>query len=189
MQKVNIAPQMCFCPQPLYIIGTRNEDGSPNFCALSWVTFAWNGTPTVVLSIGEPKVTRSNILREQAFVANQVGRKSVWLADYFGSTTAAQGPKTAMPYGYTWGTAVPAPVLDESALAFECCVARSIELEGGILVLGKVENVQIAAQFAGMDLDHVDLQALDPVIYAPSNYWSVGAYLGDMGEWRQHQAP
>lgn len=186
MEKVSIAPQMVFCPQPLYIIGTRNEDGTPNFCALSWVTFAWNGCQTVVLSIGEPKVTRTNILREQAFVAHQVGRESVWLADYFGSTSAAKGLKTQMPYGYTWARSVPAPVLDESAWAFECRVTGSVELDGGILILGQVENIQVAAEFAVMDMEHVDLKALDPVIYAPSNYWSVGTYLGNMGEWRQH---
>ncbi len=186
MEKVNFAPQMVFCPQPLYVIGSRNADGSPNFCALSWVTFAWDECPSVVLSIGEPKVTRDNILRERAFCANQVSRESVWLADYFGCTTAARGPKDQLPYSYTWGAKVAAPVLDQSRLVFECAVTRTLEMDRGILIVGRVENIQLPAEFAGMDMRHIDLQALDPAIYAPWDYYSLGQHLGTMGAWREH---
>jgi hypothetical protein len=43
-------------------------------------------------------------------------------------------------------------------------VTGSVELDGGILILGQVENIQVAAEFAVMDMEHVDLKALDPVI-------------------------
>lgn len=31
MEKISIEPDCIFSPQPMYIIGTKNEDGSANF--------------------------------------------------------------------------------------------------------------------------------------------------------------
>ena len=31
MEKISISPEWVFSPQPMYIIGTKNEDGTPNF--------------------------------------------------------------------------------------------------------------------------------------------------------------
>ena len=37
----------------MYIIGTRNEDGTPNFCVITWIGFSYDTTPHIMMSIGE----------------------------------------------------------------------------------------------------------------------------------------
>ena len=43
MEKISIAPEWVFSPQPMYIIGTKNEDGTPNFCIITWLGFSFDG--------------------------------------------------------------------------------------------------------------------------------------------------
>lgn len=37
-----------------------------------------------------------------------------------------------------------------------------------------------------MDMKKIDLTQINPTIYAPYNYFSVGNKLGEMGEWKKH---
>lgn len=186
MNRISIAPELVFCPQPMYIIGTRNEDGTPNFCTITWITWAWHGDPHIVLSIGAPKRTRENILRERTFSANLVSTDMVWLADYVGSSTGYDGPKNKVDYAWDWGQVIKVPVLAESRWLFECRVSKDIPLEGGHIFLGKVENIQIDARLEDMDRSKIDLKALEAAVYAPYGYYSVATRLGNMGEWAQH---
>jgi len=34
MKKIDIQPEKIFCPQPMYIIGTYNEDNQPSFSVI-----------------------------------------------------------------------------------------------------------------------------------------------------------
>lgn len=188
MNKISIAPEMVFCPQPMYLIGTRNEDGQPNFCVITWISFVWHGSPHIVLSIGGSKRTKDNILREGAFSANLISTDMIWLADYLGCSSACDGPKDKFPYAYNWGRAVEAPVLEQSKWVFECRVSQTIPLQDSHIFVSKVENIQIASQLKDMDLTKIDLLQLDPAIYAPYGYYRLGAKLGDMGEWEKHLA-
>jgi len=170
----------------MYLIGTRNDDGQPNFCPITWISFVWHGGPHIVLNVGGPKKTRENILREGAFTANLVSTDLIWLADYFGCSSAYDGPKDQMAYAWEWGQRVEAPVLAQSKWVFECRVSRTVELDGGYTFISKVENIQIDSQLVDMDLACIDLLKLDPAIYAPYNYYCLGGKLGNTGEWAQH---
>jgi flavin reductase (DIM6/NTAB) family NADH-FMN oxidoreductase RutF len=186
MNKISIEPEMVFCPQPMYLIGTRNEDGRPNFCIITWISFVWHGSPHIVLSVGGSKKTKDNLLRERAFAANLISTDLIWLADYLGCSSGYDGPKDKVPYSYTWGQEVAVPVLDQCRWAFECRVSQIIELDGSHIFISKVENIQIDSDLEGMDREKIDLRKLDPAIYAPYNYYRLGEKLGDCGEWAQH---
>jgi flavin reductase (DIM6/NTAB) family NADH-FMN oxidoreductase RutF len=93
MNKVDLAPEQIFCPQPTYAIGTYNDDGQPNFCIITWMEHVWNGSPHLVVGVGGSKRTLDNILRNKAFSANMVSADMVWLADYFGCSRALRRPQ------------------------------------------------------------------------------------------------
>jgi flavin reductase (DIM6/NTAB) family NADH-FMN oxidoreductase RutF len=186
MNKVDLAPGQVFCPQPTYAIGTYNDDGQPNFCIITWMEHVWNGSPHLVVGVGGSKRTLDNILRNQAFSANMVSADMVWLADYFGCSRGYDGPKDKVPYTWENGHRLDVPVLGESPLVFECQLDRVIELDGSHLLLSPIRNIQLAADLEGMDLEMVDLARLDPVIYAPYQYFRLGERLGACGEWEQH---
>ena len=79
MKKINIAPDWVFSPQPMYIIGTKNEDGTPNFCIITWIGFSYDKVPHLMMTVGGSKLTKTNILREGKFSANMITEDTLGL--------------------------------------------------------------------------------------------------------------
>lgn len=186
MDKISMSPEWVFSPQPMYIIGTKNEDGTPNFCIITWLGFSYDKGPNLMMTVGGTKLTKTNILREKKFSANMITEDNLWLADYFGNTNGEDGNKDALPYGFKWGELVDVPIIDESHWSYECEVTKVIELDGSHLFLASIKNIQLDKEYENMDMKKIDLTKIRPAIYAPYNYFSVGEKLGEMGEWKKH---
>ena len=186
MDKISMQPDWVFSPQPMYIVGSKNENGAPNFCIITWLGFSFDKTPHLMMTVGGSKLTKTNILRTGRFSAGMITEDILWLADYFGSTQGEDGEKNRVPYSYTWGEAVDAPVIDQCHWTYECQVTRTIELDGAHLFLAEIKNIQIDSSYQDMDMKKIDLTRLRPAIYAPYNYFSIGQKLGEMGEWEMH---
>ena len=186
MEKISISPEWVFSPQPMYIVGTKNEDGTPNFCIITWLGFSFDKGPHLMMTVSGIKLTKTNILREKKFSANMITEDNLWLADYFGNTNGEEGQKTAVSYDYQWGEFVDVPIIDQCHWSYECEVTRVIELDGAHLFLAEIKNIQIDKEYESMDMKKIDLTQIHPAIYAPYNYFSVGDKLGEMGEWKQH---
>jgi len=186
LKKISIAPDWVFSPQPMYMIGTRNEDGTPNFCIITWIGFSFDSTPHLMMTIGGSKRTKTNILREGKFSAAMITEDNLWLADYFGNTSGEDGIKADVHYTFQWGEAVDVPIIDECHWVYECEVDKVISLEGAHFFLAAIRNIQIDQSCKNMDMKKIDLQQLRPAIYAPYQYFSVGSKLGEMGQWINH---
>lgn len=189
IRKISMKPDWVFSPQPMYIIGTKNEDGSPNFCIVTWLGFSYDGGPNIMMTMGGTKLTKTNILRDRKFSANLVSEDNLWLADYFGNTNGEEGIKGSVSYSCQDGKFVDVPVLDECHWTYECEVTKIIELDGSHLFLASIKNIQIDEACKTMDMKKIDLRKLRPAIYAPYNYFSIGEKLGEMGEWDSHITP
>ncbi len=187
MDKINMKPAWVFSPQPMYLIGTKNEDDTPNFCIITWLGFSFDNGPHLMLTIGGSKQTKTNIMREQSFSANLISTDMIWLADYFGTTTGEEKLKNDMSFQYSWGNHRKVPILDQSKWVYECSVSKTIELEGSHLFLARIENIQIDKSLEDMNMEMIDLEKLDPVIYAPYNYFSIDKRIGGCGEWRSQR--
>ena len=186
MEKINLKPECVFSPQPMYIIGTKNEDGKPNFCIITWLGFSFDKTPHLMMSIGGSKLTKTNIFREKQFSANLISEDIIWLADYFGNTRGEEKEKNEIEYHYCWGNNLRVPIIEESHWVYECKVSRVIELEGSHLFLAKIVNIQIDKDYKNMDMTMIDLTKIKPAIYAPYNYFTIGEKIGKCGEWKKY---
>ena len=186
MEKISLSPDWVFSPQPMYIIGTKNEDGTPNFCIITWLGFSFDSSPHIMMTVGGTKQTKTNLLREMRFSANMITEDILWLADYFGNTKGENGAKTAVEYDFQWGKCVDVPVIEQCHWAYECEITRVLELDGAHLFLAEIKNIQIDRAYQDMDMKKIDLRQLRPAIYAPYNYFSVGEKLGEMGQWEKH---
>ena len=175
-------PDFVFHPQPMFAIGTKNEDGSANFCLITWASFSLDGVPHVALTIGGSKLTKTNILREGRFSANLITEELLPLADYFGNVSGQERAKDAVPCGVAWGSKVDVPTLADCRWVYECTVTRVLALEGSHLILGRIDNIQVDERLAGMDMKRMDLCAIRPVIYGPYQYFSIGERLGESGD-------
>lgn len=188
MNKIDLQPDFVFSPQPMYMIGTYNQDSTPNFCIITWLGFSADNGPCLMMSIGGSKLTKTNIFREGRFSANLITEDNLWLADYFGTTRGENGTKNAVNYTIQRGRKVDVPIIDESHWIYECRVKKHFALDGADLFIAEIVSIQIDEEYKDMDMKHIDLKHIRPAVYSPYQYYSIGEKLGEMGEWKEHFA-
>ena len=179
----SVEPVYSMCVQPSFIIGTNNEDGSPNFAPITWVsaTHEEGEKYLLVISMSGSKMTKRNVLRTGLFSANLVSTDMLPLMDYFGSHHAADGKKDAIPCSVSRGEVLDVPVLDESRWVYECEVKKTLETGDSTTFFCEIRNIQMDERLVCRDIFDVDLTVLDPVVYS-GKYHSIGKTLGGIGD-------
>ena len=86
-----------FCPQSLFLYGTKKEDGTPDFGLFCWFSYATIEVEKelrmgAMACIGEEKLTKDLIRKNGVFSANLVTEKLLPLADYYGCTSGRDNP-------------------------------------------------------------------------------------------------
>ena len=159
MKRKSIGARHEMIIQPAFIIGTYNEDKSPDFAPITWVskTCEQDEDYLIVISMYGTKKTKQNIQRTKQFSINLVSTGMLTLMDYFG------------------------PTLDESRWVCECEMLSSVATGESDTYFCRVKNVQIDERI-DVDTNGVDLTLFDPVIYS-GNYHSIGEYLGTIGDY------
>ena len=191
MEKVrrkSVDPVYSMCVQPSFLIGTNNEDGTPNFAPITWVSATGgNGDGyLLVVSMFGTKMTKRNVIRTGIFSANLVSTDMLPLMDYFGSRHAGDGEKNGVPCAVSRGEVLDVPVLDESRWVYECAVERTLETGDSTTFFCRIRNIQMDERLVCRDIFDVDLTVLDPVIYS-GKYHSIGKLLGGIGDFLPRQ--
>ncbi len=183
IKRRSVDPVFSMCVQPSFLIGTTNEDGSPDFAPITWVsvTHEEGDGYLLVISMFGAKMTKQNVLRTGLFSANLVSTDMLPLMDYFGSRSARNGKKDQIPYGFSRGEVLDIPVLDDSRWVYECEVERQVETGDSTTFFCRIRNIQMDERLTCRDLFDVDLTELDPVIYS-GKYHSIGKMLGEIGD-------
>lgn len=183
MKRKSIGTRHEMIVQPTFLIGTYNEDGTPDFAPITWVskTCEKDGTNLIVISMYGTKQTKLNVLRTGQFSINLATTKMLPLVDYFGQTSGKEGAKDALPYAWDKAVCVEAPTLDESSWVCECQVASQVTTGESDTFFARIRNVQVAEEIDAEGWG-VDLTKFDPVIYS-GYYHSLGSYLGMIGDY------
>ncbi len=179
----NVKPVYSMCVQPSFIIGTNNEDGSPNFAPITWVSVTHEAGDgyLLVISMSGTKATKLNVLRTGIFSANLVSTDMLPLMDYFGSRHANDGKKDGIACAVSRGEVLDVPVLDLSRWVYECEVSRAVETGDSVTFFCAIRSIQMDERLVCKDPFDVDLTVLDPVIYS-GKYHSLGKLLGGIGD-------
>jgi len=187
MIKKSFAPGRFFCPLPLYIIGTNNENGTPNFATVTWMASNWNGKPHIMVGLGAARQARHNVMRDGVFSLSLVSKDLVWLADHLGSAIG-HDIYPDVEYAIGFGDEIQVPTIEDSPMVFECRVSRTFDMDGDAKAfIGDIENIQLAADVQDMHpREGLDLLALDPVLFAPDRYYGIGEDLGPCDGWSDH---
>lgn len=140
--KVSVPATNDFCPQSLFVYGTRNEDGSPDFGLFCWFSYCWWEQLGVICAIGGTKRTLENIRRSGVFSANLVAEKNLPLADYFGTADGRDADKMQVSVAWEAGPVLDVPVLCSSPVSFELEVDREIATndEDCVVLLCHIRN-------------------------------------------------
>ena len=163
----NFGPKpMCY-PMPVYIIGTYNEDGTPNAMNAAWGGISEEEEISICLDAGHK--TAANILSRKAFTVSMATAKYVTACDYVGIVSGNKVPDKFEKAGFHSEKSqfVDAPLILELPMALECELI-SYDPESCRLV-GKIVNVSADASVLGEN-GKVDAAKLQPITYDPMNH-------------------
>ena len=182
MKRKSIGTRHEMIVQPTFLIGTYNEDGSPDFAPITWVskTCEKDYDYLIVISMYGTKKTKQNVQRTGQFCMNLATSQMITLVDYFGQISGKKGRKDALPYDFSRAECVEAPTLDQSPWVCECEVAQTVTTGQSDTFFCRIRNVQVDERI-DVDTRGIDLTAFDTISYS-GNYHSIGKYLGAIGD-------
>ena len=166
MRKNFGAKAMCY-PMPVFIIGTYNEDGTPNA-----MNAAWGGISEeteITICVDSAHKTAQNLMARKAFTVSMATAGYLAACDYVGIVSGNKEPDKFAKAGFhaTPSEFVDAPLIDELPMALECQVI-SYDTESCRLV-GRIVNVCADESVLG-ESGKVDPEKLQPITFDPVNH-------------------
>ena len=157
---------MCY-PMPVFIIGTSNEDGTPNA-----MNAAWGGISEereISICIDSAHKTAQNLIARGAFTVSMATADRMAACDYVGIVSGNKEPDKFAKAGFhaLKSGFVDAPLVEELPMALECTVI-SYDPETCRLV-GQIINVS-ADESVLDESGKVDPAKLRPITYDPMNH-------------------
>ncbi len=177
MRKNFGAKEMCY-PMPVFIIGTYNEDGTPNAMNAAWGGVTEEAELTICVEAGHK--TAANIVNRKAFTVSMGTADYVKACDYVGIVSGNKEPDKFAKAGFhaTRSTFVDAPLIDELPMALECEML-SYDPDTCRLV-GRVINVSVEEAYLDAK-GKVDVAKLRPITFDPvhHHYLVLGDKVGE----------
>ena len=172
----NFGSQHWLFPQPVLMIATYNEDGTPDI-----MNAAWGGisdSDEISISISNTHKTAKNLLKRGAFTVSFATADQVPACDYVGLVSGNKVPDKFARAGFhaVKSEFVDAPLVEELPMALECRV-RSYDTETDIL---RGEIVNVCADETVLTDGKIDPAKLRPIVFDPVNhdYLELGAKAG-----------
>ena len=153
-------------PQPVLMIATYGEDGTPDVMNAAWGGIA--DMKRVAMYLSASHKTVKNILARKAFTVSMADADHVTECDYLGIVSANQVPDKVARAGFhvTKSAHVDAPLVDELPLALECRFV-SFDEESELLV-GEIVNVSADERILNAD-GTIDPARLRPITFDMAN--------------------
>lgn len=165
-------------PQPVFIIATYGEDGTPNAMNAAWGGISEFDELSICVS-AEHKTTK-NILARGAFTVSMADAAHVAECDYVGIVSGNDVPDKLAKAGFhtTKSEFVDAPLIDELPMAVECRL-KSYDEETCRLV-GEIVNVSADESILD-EKGKIDPAKLRPITYDSVNqtYLVIGEKVGN----------
>ena len=113
----NFGPKPLLYPQPVFIIATYGEDGTPNAMNAAWGGISEENQITICISAGHK--TTANILSRKAFTVSMATADYVTACDYVGIVSGNKVPDKFASAGFHASKSefVDAPLIDELPMA------------------------------------------------------------------------
>lgn len=174
----NFGAQAYTYPQPVFIIATYGEDGTPNAMNAAWGGISDYTQLSMCLSAGHKTI--KNILARGAFTVSMADVAHVTSCDYVGLESGNRVANKFEKAGFhaTKAEFVDAPLIDELPMTLECKLI-SYDEESGRLV-GEIINV--SADESILDEEgKIAPSKFEPIIFDPINnaYLKVGEKVGN----------
>ena len=164
-------------PQPVFIIATYGEDGTPDAMNAAWGGISEMNEISLCLSAGHKTV--KNILARKAFTVSMAEAGQVVACDYVGLVSGNRVSDKFARAGFhaTKSAFVDAPLIDELSVAVECKL-KDYNPETCIL-RGEIVNVSVDER--ALDAEgNVNVEKVAPITCDPFNnaYLKIGEKVG-----------
>lgn len=173
----NFGVKSWFYPQPVLIISTYDENGSPDAMNAAWGGLYDGNKVELCLSAGHK--TTKNIRATGAFTVSFADAANLVASDYVGLASANTEPKKMEKSGFhlTKSQFVNAPLIDELPVAMECKLVK-INEDGN--VIGEIVNVSADESVLGED-GNIDFSKFRPISFEPvhNGYHVLGERVGN----------
>lgn len=175
--RTNFGSKPILYPQPVFIIGSYDENGIPDAMNAAWGGISESDEISMCLSAGHKTV--KNILSRKAFTVSMATADTVVACDFVGMVSGNQvADKLAKAGFHTEKSAfVDAPIIKELPMAVECELI-SYDPETCRMV-GRVVNV--CAEESILTDGNIDPMKLRPITYDGMNhaYYVLGEKVGN----------
>ncbi len=180
--KKSVGAHPLLYPNPVLIVGTYDEKGSPNMMAAAWGGVACSKPPCVSISLRKATYTYSNIQRSKAFTVNIPSAGQVVAADFAGMVSGRDTDKfKAAGLTPVKSDKVDAPMVGEFPVSLECRLAQAHDLGLHTIFIGEIVDIKADEKVLGANGLPL-LEKVNPVLFGSggsSVYHGVGDKLGD----------
>lgn len=165
-------------PQPVFIVATYGEDGTPDAMNAAWGGLSEANEISMCLSANHKTV--KNILKRGAFTVSMATASFVTECDYVGIASGNDTPNKMEKAGFhtTKAEFVDAPIIEELPMAIECKFVSYDE--ESCRMVGEIVNVN-ADKCILDENGMIDVQKLEPITYEPvtHTYLKLGEKVGN----------
>lgn len=167
-------------PQPVLIIGTYNQDGTPNAMNAAWAG-QWDAKE-IMISMGS-HATTENLARCPEFTVAFATKDTLVASDFVGIVSAKNDPEKMQKTGWTVlkSENVNAPVFTDFPMTMECRILRKIdESEEGYYIVAEIVNILVDEKYIGDD-GKPDVAKMGLITYEPIHhgYVALGERVGN----------
>ena len=167
---------ICY-PQPVFILGTYDENGIPDAMNAAWGGISEENEVSVCIS--ENHKTTENILVKKAFTVSMGTADQVVACDYVGIESGTKVPDKVARAGFHPVKAefVDAPLFEELPMTLECKFVSYDE--DSCRMVGEIVNVSADERILDEE-GKIDPTKLDPIVYDPVHhaYRTLGRQAG-----------
>ena len=162
-------------PQPVLIIGTYNDDGTPNAMNAAWGSVG--DDHQVFLCLSADHATTKNMLKRKAFTVQIADEKNMVASDYVGIISGNKDPDKLQKSGLHAERSqhVGAPGLTDFAISMECALDSydtehchyfgnivHTSVDESVLTDGKIDITKLKP--LTFDIDNAKYVALGPIV-------------------------
>ena len=174
----NIGIKPYLLPMPVLVIGTYNEDKSPN--AMNVAYGSMRDDKSISLYINPVRKTIKNILRTKAFTVNLADMEHLLDADYIGIVSGNENKDKLKRTSFEAikSEFVDAPIISFSPLSMECKFVSYDEKDHRLV--GEIVNVCVEEEFIDQD-GKIKTESMDLITYNPieNTYNLLGGFVGN----------
>lgn len=181
-QKKSLGVRSAIYPKPALVIGSYDKEGKPNIMTAAWIGICNSDPLSISVSMRPATYSYGNVTESKAFTVNIPSSELIKYVDYAGRLSGKDVDKFKET-GLTpvKSEFVNAPYIKEFPIVIECELTEYHDLGSHRQFIGKV--IDVKADKAILDAsDRVDVNLLEPLIYADGNYYETGRWIAKTGE-------